>query len=102
MTLANYLLFAWEQDRFRETLETWLTHLPAGGWTGNIFQLQIALNVAARRYRHTRYSRRPTGNALGVRIRVERPFLLARGFELTSLRTAKQRGIRVTRIGQEK
>lgn len=102
MAMTNDLLFAWEHDRFRETLKTWLTHLPAEGWTGNIFQLQIALNKAAHRYRRTRYSPRPTGNALGVRIRVERPFLLSHGFELTSLRTAKQRGLRVTRIGQEK
>ncbi len=87
--------YAWAHDRFRETLALWLLSLPPEGWTGTIFQLQIALNNAAQRRRATRYSQRPSRNALGVRIRAEIPFLRDRGYELTSLRTAKQRGIRV-------
>ncbi len=87
--------FAWEHDRFRQVLALWLPSLPMEGWTGTIFQLQIALNNAAQRRRATRYSPRPTGNALGVRIRAERPFLRAQGYELIGLRTAKQRGIRI-------
>ena len=91
--------FGWVHDRFRETLALWLERLPAQGWTGTIFELQIALNRAAHRRRATRYSRRPSGPALGVRIRAERAFLLAKGFELKSLRTAKQRGIRIAPLG---
>lgn len=79
--------FAWEHDRFREVLALWLSALPADGWTGTIFQLQIALNNAARRRRSTRYSPRRTGNALGVRIRADRPFLRAQVY-VTGVRPA--------------
>ena len=91
----NEWQFGWVHDRFRETLGLWLERLPAEGWTGTIFEFQIDLNRAAHRRRATRYSHRPSGPALGVRIRAEQAFLLARGFELTILRTAKQRGIRI-------
>ena len=87
--------FAWEHDRFREVLALWLPSLPVEGWTGTIFQLQIALNNTAHRRNATRYSPRPSRNALGVRIRAERPYLRAQGYELIGLRTAKQRDIRI-------
>ena len=69
----------WVHDRFRETLALWPMRLPAQGWTGTIFEFQIALNRAAYRRGATRYSNRASGPALGVRIRAERVFLLARG-----------------------
>ncbi len=55
--------FAWEHDHFREVLAPWLPSLPMEGWTGTIFQLQIALNNAAHRRNATRYSPRPSRNA---------------------------------------
>ncbi len=87
--------FAWEHDRFREVLALWLSSLPPKGWTGTILQLELALSSAAHRRSATRYSPRPSRNALGVRIRAERPFLRSQGYELIGLRTAKQRGIRL-------
>jgi hypothetical protein len=101
MTITNLWQFAWQHDTFRATLAIWLSTLPSEGWVGTIFELEIALNNAARRRRCTRYGRRPTANALGVRMRAERAFLMSHGFELTSLRSSKQRGIRISAAAQK-
>jgi hypothetical protein len=83
----------WKRDPFPQILASWLQKLPPSGWEGNIFELQIALNNSA--MRHSIYAFVPSQNALGVRIRAEKAVIEAHGFELVSLRTAKQRAIRI-------
>ncbi len=93
MSASDPSTWLWRKDPFPQLLTRWLRKLPPSGWEGNIFQLQMALNNAARRHRF--YAFVPSQNALGVRIRAEKGIIESHGFELVSLRKAKQRAIRI-------
>lgn len=80
---------------FRNMLAAWLDTLPPAGWEGTVFDLQAAIEGV--NAKHWQYGCVPRGNALGVRIRAEEPFLEAQGFAISFHRSATVRTLRLVR-----